>query len=187
MAYVYWLFDETCSTVNCSGYVGVTATLKNRFKSHKKRFGDHISIAPLFEGTREECFFIERGLRPSPGMGWNRAVGGSQGWSHGFSHSKKTKDKLKKAWTEERKLEASRRRKELNKSLRGQKRSLQSKKMQGSNNPMYGTKRPQYVIDAMAEGRRRNPPVQEIYCVGCHERAPWSILKKYHNKCFKSR
>ena len=185
MAYVYWIYDTTCSTVGVSGYVGVTNHLLNRYKSHKRRFGDHVSVAQLYEGSRIECFEIERGLRPKSGIGWNQAIGGAQGYSQGFVHSANTRKKMKDAWTEERKKKASVIRKTQNAKQIGQKRPAQSVAMKGSNNPMLGTTRPEHVKEAVARVHRGKPAPnrQELYCVGCRQRASLSVLKKYHGKC----
>ena len=126
-------------------------------------------------------------MRPYKKIGWNNAVGGSHGWKIGFSHSEETKKILKQRWTEERKEEASSFRKEQNKKLIGQKRPKQSQAMLGSNNPIFGTKRPEYVKEAVRKAHLGKEPTnkQINYCIGCHERDSISMIKKYHNKCFK--
>jgi hypothetical protein len=139
----------------------------------------------MFSGTREECFSFEKHLRPHKGIGWNNAVGGSHGWRVGFSHSDKTKSKMKNAWTLQRREKASKLRKEINSRLVGQKRAKQSEAMRGENNPMFGTKRPAHVKEALSRTHKGklSHNRQEIYCVGCRQRASLSILKKYHSKC----
>jgi uncharacterized Ntn-hydrolase superfamily protein len=139
----------------------------------------------IFEGTREECFALEYALRPRKGIGWNRAIGGQQGFRIGFTHSDKTRERLRSKWTEERKVKASSLKKKLNQKLRGQKRPKQSAAMSGKNNPIYGTKRPQYVIDAMVKAHKGKPSSnrQELYCIKCHKRTSYSRLLRYHNKC----
>ncbi len=130
----------------------------------------------------------EQSLRPSKQIGWNNAAGGSHGWRIGFNHSEKTKEILKKRWTPERKIKASDFKKEQNKKLIGQKRPKQSVAMTGSKNPMFGTKRPEHVKEAMRLAHVGKPAYnrQENYCVGCHERASMTVIKKYHTKCFRS-
>lgn len=185
--YVYWIYDETCLDPLLSGYIGVTKNVEHRYKSHirKQRVPNNSSIIILFEGSREDCFNYERTLRPHKKLGWNNAVGGSHGWRLGFEHDVKAKDKMKEAWTEERKKKASTLRKEQNASLIGQKRPKQALAMTGINNPMFGTKRPAYIGEAVSRAHKGKIPVnrQEIYCIGCKERVNMTSLKKYHSKC----
>src|SRR4051812_23911671 len=77
MAVVYWLFDETCSWPQTEGYVGITVNLANRTRGHRWARGYNFQIAPLFEGTRQECLAVEYEMRPRDGIGWNVARGGS--------------------------------------------------------------------------------------------------------------
>lgn len=186
---VYWIFDETCFDVMTTGYVGVTKNIKTRFAAHlrNRRVPFNSQIRILFEGTRRECFKFEEIMRPVKSIGWNNAAGGSHGWRVGFSHSQDVRDKLRAAWTEERREKASKFKAQHNKLLIGQKRPKQSKAMSGALNPMFGTKRPRHVIEAMRKARLGKPGSnrQEIYCIGCHEHVNHTTLKKYHNKCFK--
>jgi hypothetical protein len=187
--YVYWIFNESCIRPEDSGYVGVTKNPNIRFKTHlrNKRIPDNSQQKILFEGSREDCFLLEKNLRPQKNIGWNNATGGSHGWRYGFSHSDHVKQKMKDAWTKERRDKASVFRLHQNKKLIGQKRPKQSEKMTGNNNPMFGTKRPEYVKEAVRKAHTGKQPInkQENYCVGCHERSNMTHLKKYHNKCFK--
>ena len=86
--YVVYLIGESFAT----GYVGVTRNKRRRWKYHtfsKYLVGDYIRqnklsfsenvMKTLFEGTAEECFVIERNLRPYPYMGLNIAPGGYGG------------------------------------------------------------------------------------------------------------
>jgi hypothetical protein len=50
----------------------------------------------LFTGTVEQCFELERQLRPRPGIGWNRA-GGGQKSCLGFKHSEEAKRNMSRA------------------------------------------------------------------------------------------
>ncbi len=77
MAVVYWLFDETCSWPQIEGYVGVTVNIASRKRWHHWARGYGLQMAPLFEGTRQECLRLEYELRPRDGIGWNVARGGS--------------------------------------------------------------------------------------------------------------
>jgi hypothetical protein len=150
----------------------------------KGRVPAESKIRILFEGSREECFAYEFTLRPNPNIGWNRAVGGAQGWRIGFSHSEETKSKMRDAkvgWKQSTQHVANR-----VAATTGQKRLKQSFAMSGSRNPMFGTKRPKHVIDAMKNARRGKSSSnrQEIYCIGCRQKVNKTTLKKYHNKCF---
>lgn len=187
---VYWIFDDTCTDMAKHGYIGVSHLPEKRFLHHKQksRVPLNSSMKIIFEGSREDCFEYEKQMRPTKFIGWNNAVGGSHGWRIGFNHSDSTKQKMKNAWTDDRKLKASDFRKQANVKLRGQKRPKQSEAMIGENNPMFGTKRPQSVIDAIILSNKNKVPSnkQELYCVFCRQRASIGILKKYHSKCFKS-
>lgn len=185
MTQVYWIFNSDCHDITKDGYVGVSTSAEMRFTQHKKRskrFPANIEYRVIFEGTREECFNLEKELRPLPGIGWNMAVGGKHGWRIAFKHSDETTQKLKDAWTDERRQVASMFKAIQNKKLKGQKRPKQSIAMQGENNPMYGTTRPDYVKLAVSLSRKGKPPSNklELYCIHCRKRAPLSTLKKYH-------
>lgn len=184
---VYWIFDETCIDPSNSGYVGVTKNVKIRFSAHIRngRVPVHALYKVLFEGTREQCFAVEFEFRPIKGIGWNRAVGGVQGWKIGFKHSENALKKMRglkrgKKQTPEHVAKRVA-------TTTGQKRPKQSASMRGSRNPTYGTKRPKHVVEAMRRGLLGKPHVnrQEIYCVGCHQRASKSVLAKYHTKCWR--
>jgi hypothetical protein len=185
MSYVYWIYNDECKDVNTDGYVGITENVDNRFKTHlkyNKRIPKDAKIKVLYEGSREECFNLEYEYRPTKGIGWNSAIGGSHGWQVGFNHSKETCEKMKEAWTNERKQIASKFKAEQNKLLKGQKRPSQSLAMMGNNNPIYGTNRPQHVKDAVSKAHKGKLPYNkmELYCIHCHKRVSTSNLKKYH-------
>lgn len=183
MNYVYWIYNTDCKDLN-DGYVGVTKDPQTRFKCHlrKNRVPSNSEFKILFEGSREDCFNLEKQLRPSPGLGWNRAIGGSHGWQTGFSHSEETKKILKQKWTDERKHLASLQRKEQNKKLIGQKRPKQSIAMSGENNPMYGKPMLDHVKEAIIKANTNRNPVnkQDNYCEHCGKRVSISVMKKYH-------
>jgi hypothetical protein len=89
---VYWLWDESCFDPCSDGYVGVTAHLRKRVSDHRSHIGKGAAGLPssfqvqiLFRGTFNECAVIEEALRPTPGIGWNRAGGGARsclGYKH---------------------------------------------------------------------------------------------------------
>ena len=189
MCFVYWIYDDSCIDEKLHGYVGVSYNPEKRYKIHIKRnrVPNQSSMKILFEGTRNECFEFERSMRPTKSIGWNNAIGGSHGWRIGFNHNEVTKEKMRQAWSNERREKASIFRKQINLKLRGQIRPKQSEAMKGENNPIFGTKRPQHVRDAISKAHAGKPAVnrQELYCISCHERASFSILVKYHAKCYK--
>lgn len=74
------------------GYVGVTKNEKVRFAQHRKRFGE-FKFQILFCGTFEQCLALEFQLRPVPGIGWNRACGGMEGYRLG--HCEETRRIIK--------------------------------------------------------------------------------------------
>jgi len=185
MTYVYWIYNESCLTIENDGYVGVTRDVDRRFKAHQHKndnIPNDVKIKVVYEGTRKECFEYELLLRPTVKIGWNLAIGGSHGWKIGFSHSEKTKKKMEDAWTEERRAAASILRFEQNKLLIGQKRPKQSEAMRGNKNPMFErthTAASRELISKSNIGRTPHNKI-ELYCIVCHNRASPSILKKYH-------
>jgi hypothetical protein len=189
MCFVYWIYDDSCIDEKLHGYVGVSYNPEKRYKIHirRNRVPNQSSMKILFEGTRNECFEFERSMRPAKSIGWNNAIGGSHGWRIGFNHNEVTKEKMRQAWSNERREKASIFRKQINLKLKGQIRPKQSEAMKGENNPIFGTKRPQHVRDAISKAHAGKPAFnrQELYCISCHKRASFSILVKYHAKCYK--
>lgn len=92
MIKVYWLYKEATDSVFTDGYVGVTKNEKVRFAQHRKRFGE-FKFEILFSGTKEQCLAVEFQLRPVPGIGWNRACGGMEGYRLG--HCEETRKIIK--------------------------------------------------------------------------------------------
>lgn|SRR5215831_14636199 len=90
ICYCYWLFNEDCICPRWHGYVGITADLPARLKSHRanKRFPGGFRFVVLLESDEAECFALEAQLRPDHGIGWNPARGGpNQGRTLGYKHS----------------------------------------------------------------------------------------------------
>jgi len=88
--YVYHIRDPKCSDLD-HGYIGVTKHLNKRWKAHQ---GDpHCTmhhwirihnlkledVDIIFKGDIEECYQMEKKLRPKQKMGWNVASGGGCG------------------------------------------------------------------------------------------------------------
>lgn len=96
MIKVYWLYKDETDNIFKDGYVGISKNSKVRFYQHKKRFGE-FKTKIIFYGSLEQCLALEFQLRPTPGIGWNKACGGFEGYRLG--HSKETINliKLKRA------------------------------------------------------------------------------------------
>ncbi|MHB1086146.1 MAG: NUMOD3 domain-containing DNA-binding protein [Minisyncoccota bacterium] len=95
--FLYWLRNETCTDMAEHGYVGVTCRTKAREADHrrKQRFPPDFVMEVIFSGSQPECMGRERALRPSPGIGWNLAVGGPGGYRYG--HTDETRRKIGEA------------------------------------------------------------------------------------------
>jgi hypothetical protein len=92
MAFVYHIRTKEITSLD-DGYVGVTGTNNNnktplvRLEEHNKagRFcaygkKEDLIVDVLFEGPDEECFDLEKKLRPSERIGWNISPGGEGGF-----------------------------------------------------------------------------------------------------------
>lgn len=185
--YVYWIYNNDCIDISKHGYIGVTKHPDIRSRVHERRnknIPKNVTMKIIFVGTRQECFDKELEFRPTAGIGWNKAIGGSHGWQTGFIHSEETKQKMKEKWTEDRKKATSKATIARNKSMKGQKRPKQSKSISGSSNPMYGKTHSRETRKKISEinKNRTDYKVQENYCIFCKQRASISIIKKYHGK-----
>lgn len=100
--YVYWIHLPEHRDVWSEGYIGVTYNVEHRYKQHlsNARLGQRypkIMRESLLNGTAKcttlveadvaGCRAFEGVLRPSPYVGWNRAVGNDGGCAlvHGLS------------------------------------------------------------------------------------------------------
>lgn len=188
MDHVYWIRNAECTDIRFHGYIGVSKDPLKRFKQHLRnnsRIPNNSWLEIIFSGSRHECFKFEESLRPSKNIGWNRAVGGAQGFKKGFVHSDSVKEKMKAAWTKERRLAAAEIRRQQNALTRGQKRPKQSAAMTGELNPMFGISRSDDVKRKISEANigKIPPNKQELYCVGCRVRASKHVLSR-HTKCW---
>jgi hypothetical protein len=84
MIKVYWLYENETDDIFNDGYVGITKNTTKRFYQHKVRFGN-FKTKIIFYGSLEQCLALELQLRPVPGIGWNRAIGGFEGYRLGHS------------------------------------------------------------------------------------------------------
>lgn len=187
MNYVYWIRNQECTDIRLHGYVGVSKDPSRRFLSHRRhneKIPSDAWLEIVFSGTREECFEKEYQLRQHKNIGWNRAVGGVQGFRVGFSHSEKTKKKLRKSWTTNRKKAASEWKASHNVSLTGQKRPAQSAKMTGACNPMFGKTHSDVSREKIRRANIGKTPSnkQSVFCIFCQTQAPLSVLVKYHGR-----
>jgi hypothetical protein len=193
MSYVYWVYNESCQDFMTDGYVGVTDYLKNRIDYHLKRNSNipndtKLKYEILFEGSRDECFKKEEEYRPTKGIGWNRAKGGSHGWTVEFSHSDKTKQKLKDAWTYDRKEKASKPRPEHSEKLKGRKKPEHSLLMSGEGNPMFGKTHSSATRKKISEAHSGKKPwnkglsiqQEKITCPHCGKEGGKGNMKRYH-------
>jgi predicted GIY-YIG superfamily endonuclease len=77
---VYWLRDDRCVCPWRHGYIGISINLTSRLKRHRSKRGTikikQFEATVLFRGTVDECFALEREIRPNPFVGWNIAEGG---------------------------------------------------------------------------------------------------------------
>jgi hypothetical protein len=80
---VYWLYDEHCLTPQLDGYVGVTGDFIARLKRHRKRWLRSFEYQILYTGNEDQCYALERELRPRQAIGWNAAIGGPDGYKRG--------------------------------------------------------------------------------------------------------
>jgi len=78
MSFTYWVYDLGCGCEAESGYVGVTEDPTTRLQSLRitGTVPRHAKMTILLEGDRAECLAMERKLRPSRNIGWNKAPGG---------------------------------------------------------------------------------------------------------------
>lgn len=193
MSYVYWVYNEKCSDVYNDGYVGVTDYIESRIKYHKnlneripKDF--ELEYMILFEGSREECFLKEEEYRPKSGIGWNGAKGGSHGWKTEFKHSEKTIQKLKDAWTDERREAASQPRPEHSEKMKGRKRPDHAIAISGENNGMYGKTHTPAAREKISEAHKGKQPWNKgitckqdiLTCPHCGKEGGKGNMKRYH-------
>lgn len=181
--FVYWIRLDNFSIEE--GYIGVTKYPERRFKhhlKHNKNIDKNSTLEIIFKGSREECFLKEFELRPKPKMGWNRAIGGSQGWKLGFSHSEETKSKLKNKWSIERKTELSKSAIKRNKEKIGNHYPKLSISSSGERNGMFGKTHSEDSKTKMRNARIGKTPhnAQNLFCIFCRKKASLSILIKYH-------
>lgn len=194
MSYVYWIFNETCNDHLVDGYIGVTDYLDNRIKYHKTRNpripkDSELLHKVIFEGSREECFELEQSLRPSAGIGWNGAKGGVQGWVSEFTHSNVTIQKLKDAWTDERRNAAAQPRPAHAEKLTGRTKPKHSILMTGEGNPMFGQTHGDEARKKMSESRKGKATWNKgitgfkqptVICPHCKKEGGEVNMKRYH-------
>lgn len=93
MAFVYWIKIPTHHNIYTEGYIGITSrTVRLRFNNHRyaakngdttrlynamRKYKDLIEVVTIFEGSLDECLYLEHYYRPSENVGWNNGVGGT--------------------------------------------------------------------------------------------------------------
>jgi hypothetical protein len=79
MAVVYWLRLPEHQDMFTQGYIGVATDWKRRIRQHRHKFKhlwDKAIMQPLVIAAKEDCYELEKKLRPCRNIGWNRAAGG---------------------------------------------------------------------------------------------------------------
>jgi predicted GIY-YIG superfamily endonuclease len=91
---VYWIRLNSHDDINSEGYVGVSSDFEARMKAHekfgagmlenvKKKYGWSSLVKEIyFIGTVEDCYDLERILRPRDRIGWNINQGGHGGFEY---------------------------------------------------------------------------------------------------------
>jgi hypothetical protein len=95
-AVVYWLHCSDDEDITEDGYVGVAVDYSQRMSNHlgrhrrkRNQYKLHSSMKKVgiqnivseivYEGSVENCYVLEKLLRPDSNIGWNTAAGGSDG------------------------------------------------------------------------------------------------------------
>ena len=79
MAIVYWVHLPKHNDMFSQGYIGVSANIKRRITQHKhkfKQYANELIIDTILIAEKSYCYLIEKSLRPSKNIGWNKAIGG---------------------------------------------------------------------------------------------------------------
>lgn len=79
MAVVYWVHLPEHTDIFSQGYVGATTDLAKRTRSHKHKFKDlwdKLVVDTILVAESAYCYLIEKKLRPSRNIGWNKSQGG---------------------------------------------------------------------------------------------------------------
>lgn len=92
----FWIHRDWRISIWFHGWVGVSTCWPAPLKRHRKNGIPFTHSAILFVGTVAECKCLERLLRPTKFMGWNKAPGGNL-QRVGFVTSEETKKKISAA------------------------------------------------------------------------------------------
>ena len=136
---VYWLYDERCVCIWRHGYIGVTVTLERRLWRHRNEprtsfLPDQFEGQVLFRGHIKHCLALEKKLRPTPGIGWNRLPGGLAGHAtKGVPKSPEQREKMRQAALKRYADPA-----EHERTARAVKKGLKGIDRSGSNNSNFG-------------------------------------------------
>lgn len=99
---VYWIHKKADLFIQDQGYVGVSTSIKSRFKQHTysklsttvsraiSKYDDELSWIFIYAGTVAQCLQLEQFLRPTGYIGWNMSPGGA----HHHNHSVWTKEQI---------------------------------------------------------------------------------------------
>ena len=107
---VYWIHLEEHTDIFSQGYVGITTqSLEDRLYDHValaqsggtttlsnaiRKYSDRLVVEPILVSTRSYCLGIEKSLRPTDRIGWNRAQGGGGGGMAGVRHSESARARI---------------------------------------------------------------------------------------------
>ena len=138
LAVVYWLFNDQCVCPWRHGYIGATTNWPHRLNRHRRESDFlmhlHFQGQVLFHGTVKQCHALEKQMRPTAGIGWNRYPGGPSGHaSKGISKSAEHRAKIQAAT-----LVRYANPEEHKKTSKAVKRGLKNIDRSGENNSMFG-------------------------------------------------
>lgn len=102
ICYLYWIHTKEMKDPKCEGYIGISSTPENRFKTHKTNarkgyytinaefksalLEEDLGLCVLVKSTRQYCSDLELALRPKTKIGWNLHIGGLNSQLSRFGH-----------------------------------------------------------------------------------------------------
>ena len=135
--FTYWLHSDHGTDPDRHGYVGVTRHLLRRIYWHFHRGLPAFKVEILLRGTKEQCLALEKKLRPTSNIGWNKNIGGTHPGSVGKGKPKTPEHRAKmKAAALKRYQDPDQH--ELTSVF--VKKGLPKNHSKGKNNPRYGKK-----------------------------------------------
>jgi len=136
-AVIYWLYDERCVCPWRHGYVGMTVSWPHRLFRHRSESEfptKHFQGQILFQGTIKQCLKLEQQMRPSAGIGWNKAPGGLAGHAlKGIPKTPEQRERMRAAA-----LARYQRPGEKERTSKAVLIGIKDRDQSGHNNPMFG-------------------------------------------------